>query len=143
MAALHFAALLLGLSGAATATCPSEPRTAAGALATEQRWVTALEQRDQGALECILDPTFADTNWRGELVPKVQVMKALEGRHASNLELSDVKPVLIGNVAIVRGINRQKEGTKVVGSVRFVDVFVYRLRRWQAVSAQESLISSP
>lgn len=136
MAALHFAALLLGLSGAATATCPSEPRSAAGALATEQRWVTALEQRDQGALECILDPTFADTNWRGELVPKVQVMKALERRHAS-------KPVLIGNVAIVRGINRQKEGTKVVGSVRFVDVFVYRLRRWQAVSAQESLISSP
>lgn len=73
----------------------------------------------------------------------MQVMKALQGRHASNLELSDVKPVLIGNVAIIRGINRQKEGTKVVGSVRFVDVFVYRLRRWQAVSAQESLIPSP
>ena len=73
----------------------------------------------------------------------MQVMKALQGRHASNLELSDVKPVLIGNVAIIRGINRQKEGTKVVGSVRCVDVFVYRLRRWQAVSAQESLIPSP
>lgn len=108
----------------------------------EQRWVAALEQHDTRTLDCTLAPDFTDTNWRGELIPRAQVLKALPVRPASTLSLSKVQPTLLGNVAIVRGINTQNSGEKVVGSVRFVDVFVYRSSRWQAVSAQETLIQS-
>lgn len=120
------------------ATCPRQPRTAAGALDIEQRWIAALEQRDTAALDCILDPSFADTTWRGALIPKAEVMRALPSRPSSTLTLTELHPALIANVAIVRGVNTQSSGGKTVGSVRFVDVFVYRSGRWQAVSAQET-----
>jgi len=143
MASIFAAALLLVLPGATPAsTCASEPRTEAGALLAEQRWVEALEKRDSEALDCILDRSFADTSWRGQLVFKAQVLKALAGRPRATLKLSELSAQLIGDVAILRGINTQSEGMKVVGSVRFVDVFVYRSGRWQAVSAQESLIEA-
>ena len=122
------------------ATCPSEPRTAGGVLATEHRWVAALESRDSTALDCILDPSFADTSWRGQLIRKSQVMTALPTRPPSTLKLTDLQAQLIGNVAIVRGVNTQTSGAQVIGSVRFVDVFVYRSGGWQAVSAQETAI---
>lgn len=123
-------------------TCPRQPRTADGALDTEQRWVTALEQRDSAALDCILAPSFADTSWRSALIPKAEVMKALPTRPPSTLKLTDVHAQLVGDVAIVRGVNTQSAGGKLVGSVRFVDVLVYRSRRWQAVSAQETPIQA-
>jgi hypothetical protein len=126
----------------ALAVCPSQPRTAAGALEAEQRWVAALETRDSAALDCILAPSFADTSWRGALVTRSEVMKALSVRPQSTLTLTDLRPALIGDVAIVRGVNTQSAGGKVIGSVRFVDVFVYRSGRWQAVSAQETPIRS-
>lgn len=109
-------------------------------LATERAWVGALEQRDARSLDCILGPDFADTSWRGELIPKTDIMAALPSRPSSTLNLTELRPKLIGNIAIVRGVNTQSSGGKVVGSVRFVDVFVYRSGRWQAISAQESLV---
>ena len=111
-------------------------------LATEKAWVAALEKRDARSLGCILAPDFADTSWRGELIPKAQVMKALPNRPASMLTLTDLQAKLIGNVAMVHGVNTQSANGTVVGAVRFVDLFVYRSRRWQAISAQESLIQT-
>jgi hypothetical protein len=103
--ALALAAAFLFVSRGAppASACPGEPRTEAGALLAEKRWVEALQKRDAAALDCILDQSFADTSWQGELILKSQ-------------------------------------GARVVDSVRFVDVFVYRSERWQAVSAQESLV---
>jgi hypothetical protein len=109
----------------------------------ELRWAAALEHRDAAALDCILDPTFADTNWRGELVPKAQVLERLPARSPSTLKLSELQTALIGNVTIVRGVNSQSNGAKLIASVRFVDVFVYRSHRWRAISAQETLIQQP
>lgn len=138
-------ALALLPVGAATASaaalvCHSQRRTEAAVLATEDAWVAAIENRDVAALDCILDPSFADTSWRGELISRGQVLDRLPGRPESRLTLSDVHAVLIGNVAIVRGVNSQSDRGRAIGSVRFVDVFAYRSGRWQAVSAQESLI---
>jgi hypothetical protein len=129
-------------AASAAVACPTWPPTEAGVLATEKAWVAALEKRDTRSLNCILAPDFADTSWRGELIPKAQVMKALPNRPASTLTLTDLQAKLIGNVAMVRGVNAQTANGKAVGSVRFVDVFVYRSRRWQAISAQESLIQT-
>lgn len=134
--------VLAFITATAPAACPTQPQTAAGVLATEKAWVTALEQRDSAALDCILDPGFADTTWRGVLVTRAQIMARLPSRPPSTLDLTDLQPTLLGNAAILRGVNTQRSGTTVIGSVRFVDVFVYRSGRWQAVSAQESLVQA-
>lgn len=137
----HFLLAIASFCAAsAAAGCPTEPRTEAGVLAAEQAWVEALGKRDARALDCILDPSFADSSWRGELIPKTQILNALASRQPSTLLLTDVHASLIGDVAIVRGVNRQSAGGKLLGSVRFVDLFVYRSDRWQAISAQESVI---
>jgi hypothetical protein len=141
---MHWSPLALAFLGTVTASanasCPVDPPSVAGVLATERRWVAAIETRDINLLDCILDPTFADTSWRGELVSRAQVLSRLPARPPSTLKLSDLRATLIGNVAIVRGVNTQSDGAKSIGSVRFVDLFVYRAHRWRAVSAQESLI---
>ena len=134
--------LLLSSLVFSAGACPTEPRTADGVQTAEQRWVTALEQRNTRALDCILDPSFVDTSWRGELLTKAEALSALRKRTSSTLELSALQPKLIGDVAIMRGIDTQKSAGRIIGSVRFVDVFVYRSGRWQAVLAQETLIAT-
>jgi Domain of unknown function (DUF4440) len=122
--------------------CPRHPMTSAGVLATEHEWVRALEARDSRALSCILANDFADTNWRGELVPRSAVLGRLSSRSPSRLKLTDLTVSQNGPLAIVRGINTQvaPDGRN-AGSVRFTDVFVYLGGAWRAISAQESLIA--
>ena len=129
-------------TAATAANCPNDGRSAGAVRSVENRWVAALEQRDALALDCILDPAFTDTNWRGELVPKTEALERLSSRPPSTLNLSQIGVTLIGNVAIVRGVNTQTGASSSSVSVRFVDVFVYRMHRWRAVSAQESLIQT-
>jgi hypothetical protein len=126
---------------AAAAVCPSQPRTVAGVLATEQAWVSALERGDSAALECILDPAFSDNDWRGERISRAQVLARLPQRQPFTLRLSELEPIVGGAMAIVRGVNTQTGADgKVIGTVRFTDVFVYRAHRWRAVAAQETLV---
>ena len=125
-----------------TLGCPRHPMSRAGILATEQEWVRAIEARNAAALSCILAPEFADTNWRGQIVPRTTVLARLPSRPPSRLKLSDLSVVQHGRFAIVRGINTQSGGDgRSSGSVRFTDVFVYRGASWQAISAQETLIA--
>ena len=111
----------------------------AGVIATENAWVSALERRDSAALGCILDPAFSDNDWRGERISRAQVLAHLPQRPSSTLRLSELEPIVGGTMAIVRGLNTQTGADgKVIGTVRFTDVFVYRGRRWRAVAAQET-----
>jgi hypothetical protein len=137
------AAMTLATSVPETALgCPRHPMTRAGILATEHEWVRAIEARDSTALSCILALEFADTNWRGQIVPRSTVLARLPSRPGSRLELSDVSVVQHGHFAIVRGINRQNAADgHSSGAVRFTDVFVYRGHSWRAISAQETLIA--
>jgi len=122
--------------------CPRHPMTSAGVLATEHEWVRALEARDSRALSCILADDFADTNWRGELVPRSAVLGRLSSRPPSRLKLTDLTVSQNDQLAIVRGINTQvaPDGRN-AGSVRFTDVFVYLGGACRAISAQETLIA--
>jgi len=122
--------------------CPRHPMTSAGVLATEHEWVRALEARDSRALSCILADDFADTNWRGELVPRSAVLGRLSSRPPSRLKLTDLTVSQNDQLAIVRGINTQvaPDGRN-AASVRFTDVFVYLGGACRAISAQETLIA--
>jgi len=139
--------MLLAALAATTAArpCPLADRhDAAGLRAAEARWVHLLETRDGDGLACLLAPEFTDTNWAGQRVPRAQVLAALPHRPDTRLELSEIEVALHGEVGIVHGLNGQIDATgKPVGTVRFTDIFLYRDRRWQALSAQESVVRSP
>jgi hypothetical protein len=49
------------------ANCASmdDPESDAGLRHAEQRWVDALAARDVAALDCLLDPGFVDSDWKG------------------------------------------------------------------------------
>jgi len=126
---------------AAAAACPAHPRTAAGVLATEQEWVRAIEARDTKLLSCILAPEFADTSWRGEVIPRATVLARLPSHPPATLKLSGLSVDQEGGFAIIRGTNTQQANGRPIGSVRFTDTFVYRGGTWRALSAQETPIA--
>lgn len=136
------AIMLAALAQAAARPCGlAEARDRAAVLAAEARWVKALEIRDGVRLACLLGAEFADTNWAGQRVARDQVLAVLPHRADMRLELSGMTVLLHGDVAIVHGLNRQRNAAgKIAGAVRFTDIFFYRAGRWQAVSAQETLV---
>lgn len=110
----------------------------------EHIWVRALESHDVATLRRILADDFLDTSYQGQLRTKAD---QLAGRAASGIaseRLSDLKVRVFGNAAIVTGLNtitgKQQAWT---ARIRFTDVFIKRDGRWQAVGAQETLVSAP
>jgi hypothetical protein len=128
----------------AAASCPTEPRTPAGLRQAEDRWVEALEARDSAALACRLSPDFADNDWQGAVVSRDDMLARLPKRPPSRLQLTDVTVRIEGTTGIVRGLNTQASSdSKIVGRVRFTDIFVWRTGRWQAIAAQETIVAAP
>jgi hypothetical protein len=118
------------------------PRTAAGALAAEQYWVAAIERRDAAALDCLLGEGFTDINWQGKLVTRDAMLDGFAARPRITLALDRLTTDVSGDMAVVRGRNRQTgPDGKPVGAVRFTDIFVYRAGAWRALRAQETVIA--
>ncbi len=89
-------------------------------------------------LACILAPGFADATWNGEVWGREQILKALPQRTPHAIHLSSVKARVDGNKAIVQGINTLlKPDGRVLGTLDFKDMFVYRDGAWHALTAQE------
>ena len=128
------------LMAAAVANGLRQPETSQGALNTEAAWVQALMRRDRSTLSALLAPGFVDVTWQGEARTREAVIEALPRRPDTTIELSDLDARLYGDAAIVRGLNTVHDASgRLVGRVRFTDVFVYRDGGWRAVAAQESV----
>jgi ketosteroid isomerase-like protein len=128
----------LALAGACTL---HTPKTTDGALAAERYWVAAIERRDAAALGCLLAPGFTDFNWRGQVVGRAAMLGGFAARPRVRLTLDDLSVDLDGDLAVVRGRNRQTgPDGKPAGMVRFTDVFVYRDGAWRALRAQETVV---
>lgn len=132
------------LLAALAVSCPTEPRSEAGLRQAEERWVAALEGGDGAALACRLAPDFADNNWQGRIVRRDDMLARLPQRPPSRLQLSEITVRIDGTTGIVRGLNTQvaPDGT-IIGRVRFTDIFVWRGSRWQAIAAQETVVTAP
>lgn len=115
---------------------------AAGALAAEREWVRAIEHRDTAALGCLLAPDFTDSDWRGRVVTRAQMLDGFAAKPRITLALDQLTVDVAGDMAVVRGRNRQAGlERKTSGAVRFTDVFVYRDGAWRALRAQETVIA--
>jgi hypothetical protein len=134
--------LFVAASTAATASCahPAESATQQSALQFEQRWLDTLQRHDAAALECILAPEFADTSWKGALRSREQVLGELANRSSEYQQhLDDTSVQLLGDVAIVRGVNIvTDQQNKPVARIRFTDVLQFSNDHWHAISAQET-----
>ncbi|HEY4124965.1 MAG TPA: nuclear transport factor 2 family protein [Rhizomicrobium sp.] len=125
--------------GAVDCTGLRQPRSAAGAIATENAWVKALTRRDGKMLSCILAPGFMDMTWNGELNSRAEILAWLPKRPNNGIKLSNMKVELTGDRAIARGVNTAtKPDGSLLGRVKFEDIFQYRDGRWRALTAQET-----
>jgi hypothetical protein len=109
----------------------------------EHEWLRALVERDRATLDRILADNFVDSNWKGELRTKRQVLEGLGAPRPYSQHLRDIKIQLYGSMAVARGLNeiRGKDG-RIVMRIRFTDVLLYRHGNWQAVAAQETPMSA-
>jgi hypothetical protein len=112
-------------------------------LRIEHEWLRALVERDRPTLGRILADDFVDSNWKGELRSKRQVLKGLGAPHPYSQHLRDMRIQLYGSMAVARGLNEisDKNGG-IVMRIRFTDVLLYRHGNWQAVAAQETPVRS-
>jgi hypothetical protein len=141
-----FVALFVGSIFPASAfshEMPVQGRNERTVLGIEREWLRALVQRDRATLDRILADDFVDSNWKGELRTKSQMLEGLGTSSPYLQHLRDVKVDLYRSMAVARGLNeiRDKDG-RIVMRIRFTDVLIYRHGNWRAVAAQETAVSS-
>jgi hypothetical protein len=119
-----------------------QQRSAEVVIRFEQDWLRALNEHDRSTLEKILVDDFLNSSWKGELRTKRQIMDQTNNQSTYGQKLTDMTVSFYGNAAIVRGLNIISDASgKIVLRLRFTDVLIYRHRKWQAVSAQETAIA--
>ncbi|HZR57287.1 MAG TPA: nuclear transport factor 2 family protein [Terriglobales bacterium] len=123
--------------------CPKDqPKDGTALLQLERIWAKALEVKDADAVACILANEFEDADVYGNLHSRGEALARVAQRKPSHNQLSEMSPHVLGDSAFVRGLNTvtDPKGNS-VAKVRFTDIFVYRDGRWQAVAAQETLLT--
>lgn len=113
-------------------------------LGLEQSWGDAVSKKDAAPLKRVL----AD-DWIGRYpfytLTKAQELEEIKSGaiRVESVTTSEMKIRLFGNSAIVTGKDVEKQwykGRDVSGTYLWMDVFVKREGRWQAVASQETLV---
>lgn len=133
--------VILLASMAYAAPCPTgQAKDEATLIQLEHTWAEALERHDAEAVGCLLAPEFEDADPEGWLHDRTETLAHIPHRRARHNTLSEMHAHLYGDVAYVRGMSMATDAEdKMLGKVRFTDIFVYREGRWLAVAGQETL----
>jgi hypothetical protein len=122
---------------------PVQDRDENTVLRIEHEWLRALVERDRAMLDRILADDFVDSDWKGKLHAKRQVLEGLGTPRPYSQHLRDIRIQLYGSMAIARGLNEiSNKDRRIRMRIRFTDVLLYRHGNWQAVAAQETPVSS-
>ena len=138
------AASLAAVGARAGAQSPTVRADSDRVVSLEHTW---LASGDSATLERILAPDFLHPVFTGDIIDKAEhiAFVVAHPRPASvhtRFERLDVR--LYGSTAIATGIvDAAQGGNAGVRRTVFTDVFVKRDGRWQAVSAQETVIGRP
>ena len=141
---MKFAMWMLILSSLAhAAPCPAAQTKNGDALVQiEQVWARSLEQSDIAALGCILAAEFEDAGPDGKLTDRATTLAKAAEHRAVHHELSKMQAHVQDDFGYVRGLATALNAQgKVVATVRFTDVYVYREGRWQCVAGHESMLA--
>jgi ketosteroid isomerase-like protein len=111
----------------------------------EDKWSTALNQRDQYALELVLSPLFVDVSATGDVTSRNQQVVAVINQEDKTAvtDLHVVTVRVLGDVAVANGTYSYKhKGTN--GTVEDRGVFTHVFERqhgnWVCLNAQRTLI---
>jgi hypothetical protein len=111
----------------------------ADVLSQERRWLTAITNGDTAAVESILGPTFKHVNSDGKLLDRAQEVAGIE-KVSFTMNPSEQLVDIMGDTAVIHGVNTLIDGGKVLARERFTDVFVLQNGTWMALSAQETTL---
>lgn len=109
-------------------------------LQLESRWLAA---RDSATLSRILAPDFVHPVASGYFLDRSQhIAWVVDHPPDSTIDrrLADMRVRFYGATAIVTGMVIRSRGGSEIGRNVFTDVFVKRDHRWQAVSAEETMV---
>lgn len=109
----------------------------------EQDWNRAMLAKDYKTVEKIVADDWTGIDFRGMTITKEESLQELKSGESSNqsVELGDMKVKVYGNVAVVVGSDTEKStyhGKDSSGNYAWMDVFVKRGGRWQAVASQST-----
>ncbi|TQC43495.1 nuclear transport factor 2 family protein [Rhodococcus sp. WS4] len=143
--------VLGGLAGCGGDTSePEAPSTSAAAsdsasdeqdavLAQEARWLTAITAGDRETIEAILSPDFKHVTSEGKLLGREEEIASIVPV-AFTMNPAEQTVDIVGDTAVIHGVNTLTESGNVLARERFTDVFVKQDGEWLALSAQETAI---
>jgi peptidylprolyl isomerase len=110
----------------------------------EHQWAEAFKNRDQVALNRILDDRFIFTDDEGQVLNKVQYIDAAtRAISVESYSLDDITVRVFGDTGVVAGRWTGKitiDGKTASGAFRHTDTFVKRVGRWRAIASQNTRI---
>ena len=131
-----------GLSTTAPATAPPVDAAAdrAALLAVEERWLAAITSGDRATVEAILAPAYRHINADGVLIDRDE---ELAGTAPLPVVFNLGEPLIdiVGDTAVLRGINTITQDGSVVDCQRFTDVFIRVGSEWKTLAAQETRLA--
>jgi Domain of unknown function (DUF4440) len=132
----------------------ADHQTAAAVMTVEHQWLAALSRHDVKTLARVLGREFIDSDFQGDAITRAQYLAYFARplsprapRMQQRFENTRVRFVAGGRVAIATGVVISRPAASRTGTPsspgllrhsRFTDVFVWRDRRWQAVTGQET-----
>jgi ketosteroid isomerase-like protein len=138
---------ILSIVGATLLAISSPPARAADTkdvekaiLQMERDWTEAGIKKDVAAFDRIVADDWVSLDFEGNLLNKAAAMADLKSGATSNttVDLGEMKVRVYGDTAIVNGSDTEKstyKGKDSSGHYVWMDVFVKRNGRWQAVSS--------
>jgi ketosteroid isomerase-like protein len=143
-----FAAIsLLVLASDKTAPAKSDRAGAEQTLIQiEQEWNRALMAKDIKTVDKIMAEDWTGIDFRGVTMTKAESIEELKSGESGNasVELGDMTVKVFGSTAVVIGSDTEKStyhGQDSSGRYAWMDVFVKRAGRWQAVASQSTKIA--
>jgi hypothetical protein len=116
---------------------PLEFGPCADVLAQEGRWLTAITAGDVATVESILGQNFKHINADGQFFDRAQEIASME-KLPFTMNPSEQIVDIVGDTAVIHGVNTLIQDGKVNARERFTDVFVLQNGGWIAISAQET-----
>lgn len=104
-------------------------------LQMERDWSQAGVKKDARTMDRILADDWVSVDFHGKTITKAQAMAELKSTAAAgqSMELGDMKVRVLGDAAVVTGTDSS-------GKFAWMDVFMKRNGRWQAVASQSTKI---
>lgn len=124
---------------------PAASVTAEEIRQLERDWTDAMKAGDADKLSPIIADDWSSLGFDGKKTTKTQYLSDIKSgaTKVESLELGPMDVKFIGAVAVVQGSDTEKSSTKgkdTSGKWVWMDVFVKRNGKWQAVRSQAAMV---